>query len=138
MCAAFLPAEKSETRSCSCIICNRENSIFCILGLFVEIVVPKCDLFHHTMYRGIYSFKIIRLVRVSPFKIFCNVKLERIRHTIYERKFFLVPQYIFAGKQINRSSVHDRLQNRNYPCYVFLFSRRSSREDQNRTRFYIL
>lgn len=126
MCAAFLPAEKSGIRSCGCIICNRENSIFCILGLFVEIVAPKCNLFHHTMYRGIYSFEIIRLVRVSPFnyqwiETKSSVKLERIRHTIYERKFFLVPQYIFAGKQINRSLVHDGLQNRNYPCYVFCF-----------------
>ena len=97
---------------------------FCILGLFVEIVAPKCDLFHHTMYRGIYSFKIIRLVRVSPFKIFCKTRTDStyyIRRGYKERKFFLVPQYIFAGKQINRSLVHDGLQNRNYPCYVFCF-----------------
>lgn len=99
---------------------------FCILGLFVEIVALKCDLFHHTMYRGIYSFVIIRLVRVSPFnyqwiEAKSSVKLERIRHTIYERKFFLVPQYIFAGRQINRSSVHDGLQNVTIIVMFFCF-----------------
>lgn len=119
MCAAFLPAEKSETRSCGCIICNRENSIFCILGLFVEIVAPKCNLFHHTMYRGIYSFKIIRLVRVSPFKIFCKTRTDSTYYIGEE--IFPRPSIHFAGRQINRSSVHDGLRNHNYHCYVFCF-----------------
>lgn len=78
------------------------------------------------MYRGIYSFEIIRLVRVSPFnyqwiEAKSAVKLERIRHTIYERKFFLIPQYIFAGRQINRSSVHDGLQNVTIIVMFFCF-----------------
>lgn len=53
-----------------------KNNIFCILGLFVEIVAPKCDPFYHTMYREIYSFEIIRPVRDSPFENFCKTRTD--------------------------------------------------------------